>query len=78
MDNKAHLWRAWWKEQVEPKIYVVGIHRGLGQVRDCGAHRHVLDEPVRVHAHQAEECVPKFVRADSAGSGSEAGGVVDK
>ena len=20
MDNKAHLWRTWWKEQVEPKI----------------------------------------------------------
>lgn len=23
MDNKAHLWRAWWKEQVEPKIPVL-------------------------------------------------------
>ena len=23
MDNKAHLWRAWWKERVEPKIPVL-------------------------------------------------------
>lgn len=23
MENKAHLWRAWWKEQVEPKIPVL-------------------------------------------------------